>query len=102
MWLLGANKPETTDAAEATVPEIPGLETVSADSLARLDALHVQVACIPEPNGSITWYLLSSANEVLQRGNEPTLDDAKLAAIMDAYLPSNEDASPPNRLWDEH
>jgi len=80
---------------------LPGLETVSAETLERLGALHVQVACIPEPDTSVTWYLLSPANEILQQGNEPTLDDAKLAAILDAYLPSNEDASPPNRHWDD-
>jgi hypothetical protein len=102
-WLIGSvAEVEPTERVEVPTGEQPsGLETISVETLERLGALHVQVVCLSEPDASVTWYLLSSSGEVLQHGNEPTLDDAKLAAIMDAYPPSNEDASPPNRHWDD-
>jgi len=49
-----------------------------------------ELTAIAEPDGSFTWLVYSADDELLQSGNAPTWDDARLEMIENLYPPSPE------------
>ena len=90
-----------TDTAGRFTPQPPGLTTLSPELVRRLGGMHAHVAALPNSDGTWRWYLASAdTHEILQSGVADDLDDAKLAAIIDAFPPSEEDEARGDRRWD--
>jgi hypothetical protein len=83
-----------------TVEQLPKREVLSQATLKKLGGAHFQVAWVPEPDRSWTWYLAASDGEILQSGTAEDFEDAKLSSVLDAHPPSNEDAALGDRSWD--